>query len=728
MVPIYINNILYYTEENSTVLQACLNNNVKLPSFCFHEKLNIAGNCRMCLIEVEKSPKPVASCALPVMKNMKIYTNSPLVKKAREAVLEFLLLNHPLDCPICDQGGECDLQDQTLIYGSDRSRFYFYKRVVTDKNCGPFIKTIMTRCIHCTRCVRFCTEIAGLPYFGTLGRGVSTEIGTYIEKLFSSEISGNVIDLCPVGALTSKPYAFRARPWENKSFFFIDFFDSLNSNVLIESKSNKILRILPSINNDLNEEWISDKIRFCQDSLLNNRIISPFRRKLYSHNLINRTLFFDRISWNRVLLNYFLNLKQLSFFNLIKSKKNYSYISLKKPRITKFKTVKFWLFIGNFLDFFSLTFIKILVNKLSLSTNLFSIKNKGQEDFRYYFLFNKFFKNLKKMQVCLLLNIDLKVYFPVINAKFIQLEKKNYIKIYVVGNNFKPNFYNLHLSLHKTFLLNLLKSNTEINLLTFFRNNKEFNLFSSIQNFTRIDTFDYNLILKNFSIFLVKKFNTCKVNLLSFFSENSNQVSKSELGNLHNSSFKIYTFFEQYYKILNCNNLNYTKFFLFNYEDFLFTKYRDPKKYILHLTSHEIFNSNGFLNSSLILPTKTCFEKNNLFINFEGRVQQTTEILKSLPHIREEFQIINNLLKDFDLKILNENLKFFVYKTITNNNNFLKSKVKFSTFSKYNSLAELKKIPFYSKYDDFLQTDIFSRSSIVLSSAYKKRVNKTNFL
>ena len=204
MVNLYIDNISVSVIKNSTVLQACDNLGIDIPRFCFNERLLIAGNCRMCLVEIEKSPKPVASCALPVSEGMRVFTNTPLVKKAQEGVLEFLLLNHPLDCPICDQGGECDLQDQVMFFGSDSSRFYEYKRAVEDKDCGPLVKTIMTRCIHCTRCIRFSSEIAGVPDLGALGRGINTQIGTYIEKVLKSELSGNIIDLCPVGSFTSK--------------------------------------------------------------------------------------------------------------------------------------------------------------------------------------------------------------------------------------------------------------------------------------------------------------------------------------------------------------------------------------------------------------------------------------------------------------------------------------------------------------------------------------------
>jgi len=276
MLKIYVNNIELFVKPNSTVLEACETVGIEIPRFCYHEALSIAGNCRMCLVEVEKSPKPVVSCAMPVMAGMKIFTNTPLVKKAREGVLEFLLLNHPLDCPICDQGGECDLQDQAMLFGNDRSRFYSFKRSVEDKNVGPLIKTIMTRCIHCTRCVRFAAEIAGVEDLGTTSRGTHTEIGTYIEKVFQSELSGNIVDLCPVGALTSKPYAFTSRPWELKIAESIDVNDAIGSNIRIDFKETEIMRILPRFNQEINSEWISNKTRFSFDGLKHNRLVKPY--------------------------------------------------------------------------------------------------------------------------------------------------------------------------------------------------------------------------------------------------------------------------------------------------------------------------------------------------------------------------------------------------------------------------------------------------------------------
>lgn len=263
----------------ATVLHACEEAGVDVPRFCYHDRLSIAGNCRMCLVEVEKSAKPVASCAMPLMPGMKISTDTPLVHKAREGVMEFLLANHPLDCPICDQGGECDLQDQSMAFGGDRSRFFHTKRSVEDKNIGPLVQTIMTRCIHCTRCVRFSSEVAGVPVLGTTGRGNSMEIGTYVEDtFFDSEMSGNVIDLCPVGALTSKPYAFQARPWELQSTESVDCTDAVGASIRVDSRNNEIMRVTPRLNEAVNEEWISDKARFSYDGLKTQRIDGPMRK------------------------------------------------------------------------------------------------------------------------------------------------------------------------------------------------------------------------------------------------------------------------------------------------------------------------------------------------------------------------------------------------------------------------------------------------------------------
>ncbi|MEM8750048.1 MAG: NADH-quinone oxidoreductase subunit NuoG [Pseudomonadota bacterium] len=274
--------------DHYTLLQAAEEAGAEIPRFCFHERLSIAGNCRMCLVEAKGGPpKPVASCAMGV-KDMRpgpngeppeIFTNTPMVKKAREGVMEFLLINHPLDCPICDQGGECDLQDQAMAFGIDASRYQENKRAVEDKNIGPLVKTIMTRCIHCTRCVRFTTEVAGVSELGLLGRGEDAEITTYLEKAMTSELQGNVIDLCPVGALTSKPYAFQARPWELTKTETIDVMDAVGSAIRVDTRGSEVMRIMPRINEAVNEEWISDKTRFVWDGLRTQRLDRPYVRK-----------------------------------------------------------------------------------------------------------------------------------------------------------------------------------------------------------------------------------------------------------------------------------------------------------------------------------------------------------------------------------------------------------------------------------------------------------------
>ncbi|CAG9812802.1 unnamed protein product [Phaedon cochleariae] len=281
-IEVFIDNKSVMVEPGTTVLQAAAMVGVEIPRFCYHERLAVAGNCRMCLVEVEKSPKPVAACAMPVMKGWHIKTDSEMTKKAREGIMEFLLVNHPLDCPICDQGGECDLQDQSMAFGSDRSRFtdndFSGKRAVEDKDIGPLIKTIMTRCIHCTRCIRFASEIAGVDDLGTTGRGNDMQVGTYIEKMFMSELSGNVIDLCPVGALTSKPYSFTARPWEIRKVDSIDVLDAVGSNIVVSTRTGEVMRIMPRVNEEINEEWLADKSRFSYDGLKRQRLVTPMIR------------------------------------------------------------------------------------------------------------------------------------------------------------------------------------------------------------------------------------------------------------------------------------------------------------------------------------------------------------------------------------------------------------------------------------------------------------------
>jgi len=280
MAKVTIDGIEVEVPNGSNVLQACEAAGIEVPRFCYHERLSVAGNCRMCLVEIEKAPpKPFASCAYPVNDGMVVHTDTPMVRAARRGVMEFLLINHPLDCPICDQGGECDLQDQSVGFGGDSSRYLENKHAVANPNFGPLVKATMTRCIHCTRCIRFSSEIAGVPEMGATARGENMLVGTYVEKALSSELSGNLIDICPVGALTSKPYAFAARPWELKKTDSVDVLDAVGSNIRIDSRGAEVLRILPRLNEDVNEEWLADKSRFALDGLKRRRLDSAWVKK-----------------------------------------------------------------------------------------------------------------------------------------------------------------------------------------------------------------------------------------------------------------------------------------------------------------------------------------------------------------------------------------------------------------------------------------------------------------
>jgi NADH-quinone oxidoreductase subunit G len=295
MPKLKINNVEIEVEKGTSILQAAEMLGYEVPRFCYHDRLSVPANCRMCLVEVKGGPpKPQASCALACADNMEVFTESDMVKKARKGVMEMLLINHPLDCPICDQGGECDLQDQAVGYGFDRSRYYESKRAVPDKNLGPLIKTVMNRCIQCTRCIRFAEEIGGVPELGMMHRGEDSEIGTFVEHLVTTELSGNLIDVCPVGALTSKPYAFQARPWELSKTETIDVHDGLGANIRVDSRGNEVMRILPRLHEDINEEWIDDRTRFAYDGLKRQRLDRPYIRPSKSENL-------RPVSWEEAL-------------------------------------------------------------------------------------------------------------------------------------------------------------------------------------------------------------------------------------------------------------------------------------------------------------------------------------------------------------------------------------------------------------------------------------------
>jgi NADH dehydrogenase (ubiquinone) Fe-S protein 1 len=380
----------------------------------------IAGNCRMCLVEVERAPKPVASCAWPVQPGMVVKTNSPLAHKAREGVMEFLLANHPLDCPICDQGGECDLQDQSMRYGADRGRFHEVggKRAAEDKNIGPLIKTSMNRCIHCTRCIRFANDVAGAPELGSTGRGNDMQIGTYLERNLDSEMSGNVIDLCPVGALTSKPYAFRARPWELKHSESVDVLDGLGSNIRVDSRGLEVMRILPRLNDDINEEWINDKTRFACDGLKTQRLTTP---------LIRKDDKFFPATWEQALIEIGAAYKDFA------------------PKGNEFKAIA-----GELIEVESMVALKDLANKLG-SENLALDQPSGSQpiahgiDVRSNYLFNSKIWGVEEADAMLIIGSNTRHEAAGLNARIRKQWMRSDLEIGVVGETWDSTFEFEHL-------------------------------------------------------------------------------------------------------------------------------------------------------------------------------------------------------------------------------------------------------------------------------------------
>ncbi|KAI6199941.1 NADH-ubiquinone oxidoreductase 75 kDa subunit, mitochondrial [Aphelenchoides besseyi] len=405
-IEVFIDDKKVLVDPGMTILQACALVGIDIPRFCYHDRLSIAGNCRMCLVEVEKSIKPVASCAMPVLNGMKVKTNSPASKKAREGVMEFLLVNHPLDCPICDQGGECDLQDQSMNFGSDRGRLqneFDGKRAVEDKDLGPLVKTIMTRCIQCTRCIRFASEIAGVPDLGSTGRGSDMQIGTYVDKFFASELSGNVIDLCPVGALTHKPGSFVSRPWELRKTESIDVMDAVGSNVVINNRTGEIMRIIPRMHDDINEEWISDKARFIVDGLKRQRLLSPFLK-------LDDGL--QQASWEEALFTAARKLRQTSSHSI-------SVVA------------------GGLADAESLVALKDLTHRFN-SENVYSEENhatgSGGSDLRVNYLLNDKLTGVEEADVILLIGTNPRYEAPVFNARIRKCFLHSEVEIGVIGS------------------------------------------------------------------------------------------------------------------------------------------------------------------------------------------------------------------------------------------------------------------------------------------------------
>ncbi|RPG96581.1 MAG: NADH-quinone oxidoreductase subunit G [Candidatus Pelagibacter sp. TMED239] len=591
MLKLKVNEIDIEVEEGLTVLQACEKAGVEIPRFCYHEKLSIAGNCRMCLVEMEKSPKPIASCAMPAAEGMNIKTNTEFVEKARKGVMEFLLANHPLDCPVCDQGGECDLQDQSMYYGVDKSRFKENKRLVPEKNMGPLIKTQMTRCIHCTRCVRFATEIAGVPELGAIGRGEDMQITTYLEKSMQSELSANVVDLCPVGALTSKPYIFEARPWELKKTETIDVMDAVGSNIRVDTYDWEVKRVLPIINEDINEEWISDKTRYACDGLLTQRLDSPF---------IKYNKKFERASWNEV-------------YKIIKSK----FENTKKEKICGFVGDLTNMETGYiFKEFFERTLD--INNYESRSENQYLDINKREN-----YLFNSKINGIEESDFIFLAGSNPRYEATILNARIRKSYLKNNNKIISLNNVGDLTYPYESLDGQTQTLNEIFDGNNKISnqileakkpLIiigdSFLNLNSSEYLFNKIKNF----------LFKNNKI-------TDEWNSLNVLSCDASTVGNYDLGIVNNKS-----------KLIDdLKNHKFDIVYLVGQDNLDFNK---KDEFIIYQGSH---GDKGAEIADIILPGSAYTEQDGYFTNLEGKIQKAQKASYPPGEAKEDWQIINEL-------------------------------------------------------------------------------------
>jgi NADH-quinone oxidoreductase subunit G len=591
MLKLKVNNIDVEVEEGLTVLQACEKAGVEIPRFCYHEKLSIAGNCRMCLVEMEKSPKPVASCAMPAAEGMNIKTNTTFVEKARKGVMEFLLANHPLDCPVCDQGGECDLQDQSMFYGVDKSRFKENKRAVPEKNMGPLIKTQMTRCIHCTRCVRFATEVAGVPELGAIGRGEDMQITTYLEQSMQSELSANVVDLCPVGALTSKPYVFEARPWELKKTETIDVMDAIGSNIRVDTYDWEVKRVLPIINEDINEEWISDKTRYACDGLLNQRLDTPFIK--YNGK-------FEKASWEEV-------------YKIIKSK----FENTSKEKVCGFVGDLTNMETGYiFKEFFDRTLDS--QNYESRSDNRF-LDIKKRENY----LFNSTINGIEESDLIFLIGTNPRYEATILNARIRKSYLHNNTKIISLNNLGDLTYPYESLDGKTKTLKDIFDGNHEISKKIIDANNPMiimgeslFNLssskyfFNSIKNFLRQN----KKISEEWNSFNIL---SCDASTVGNYDLGIINESNNLLEELQNHKFDILYLIGQ-------DNLNFDK----------------KDEFIIYQGSH---GDKGAEIADIILPGSAYTEQDGYFTNLEGKLQKAYKASYPPGDAKEDWQIINEL-------------------------------------------------------------------------------------
>ena len=660
-------------EKGMTVLQACELANVEIPRFCYHEKLSIAGNCRMCLVEMEKSPKPIASCAMPAAEGMNIKTNTSLVEKARKGVMEFLLANHPLDCPVCDQGGECDLQDQSLYYGVDKSRFVENKRDVKEKYMGPLIKTQMTRCIHCTRCVRFATEVAGVPEIGAIGRGENMQITTYLEKSMESELSANVIDLCPVGALTSKPYAFEARPWELKKTESVDVMDAVGSNIRVDTYNWEVKRILPRLNNDINEEWISDKTRYSCDGLLKQRLDVPYIKK---ENKLQKS------NWDEAL-------------------------DLLIKKIKEVQPNEIAGHIGDMINMENALGFKKLFNLIKSNNLEFREKKfyiNSSEKINY--IFNSSINGIEQSDLILLIGTNPRHEASMLNARIRKAFVQKKVPIFSIGDPGDLTYDYKIISDKTDEIKKIINNESELSNKILSAKNPIIIIGESV---LELESGKY--IFEEIKNFLIQNNKISQEwNPLNILIQNASTVGLLDLKITPDQKENNFTFFN------NLENKKFKLLYLLGSDNLDFKK---DNEFVVYQGSH---GDRGAEIADIVLPSATYTEQEGLYENLEGRVQECKKASYPIGEALEDWKIFNRIIKKMGLndttnfdqlrkEVLNSIPNFSELNELPKNVESKNSKIQSNFVSEKITIREL----------DYYYTNSISRSSKTMSECRQIR-------
>lgn len=679
MPKLKINNTEIEVQPGTSILQASEMLGYEIPRFCYHDRLSVPANCRMCLVEVKGAPKPVASCAMACGENMEVFTESAMVTKARHGVMEMMLINHPLDCPICDQGGECDLQDQAFGYGFDRSRYEEDKRAKTDPDLGPLVATSMNRCIQCTRCIRFSEEIAGVSDLGMLNRGENAEISTFVQKAINSELSGNLVDVCPVGALTSKPYAFTARPWELRKTESIDVHDAVGSNIRVDARGNEVMRVLPRLNEDVNEEWISDKTRHAVDGLKRARLDRPYIRDAQGQ--------LRPATWEQALS-----------------------LAADKLKLTPYARIA--AMVGALCDTESMVALKDLM--LSLGVKNLDCRTDGtlfDTNVRAGYLFNSTIAGIEDADAILLIGTNPRWEAPMVNARIRKAWVNKRVKVGVIGEQVDLTYPATYIGAgpdsmdasHSFFdvLKNAQRPMIIVGQGVFLRPDGEA-LHAKLYDLAT----QYNVVKEGWNGFNILQTNASRVGALDI-------GFVPQEGGLNA------------YGILDATQKgDVAVLFLLGVDEFDVGASIGSKTFVIYQGHH---GDQGATRADIILPGAAYTEKDGLYVNTEGRVQMAKKAVSPPGDAREDWKILRALSDAIGKPLPYATLAQLRARMVGEWAQFGKiGQVAAAAWQKFGKAGDVKKHPFHSPIDNFYMTNSISRSSITMSECTRVFVtNKT---